>query len=609
MAGSPSIGTATAAHVGAVGAMCANTGLGALHRAVSGEAERQCDRTAILEMILHDEALAKICSAVVQFVERHAGCRCTLALQDGTWFGEPPAMSDAPAWRAWPDLVAAVYAAGEQGDITEILCRHGLRAGAAALLESHRARSQGVIWSSRGGTAAHQVLAIAAQLAAMAVEHRQTHEDLLEQTRTDQLTRLPNRWLFEHRLEQAIAAAAERSERVGVIWLDLDRFKEINETLGHRFGDDVLTQAGARLVDAFDRETTVARTGGDEFGILLVGEAAAGDLQSAAARVCDLFRNPFQTDGYELFITASVGVAVYPDDGMDASSLRCHVDMAMYGAKALGRNTFRRFEHAMATRSRARLEIENSLRRALPRDEFELFYQPQVDAAMVVRGMEALIRWNHPRMGLVIPRDFVRVAEDTGLIIPIGSWVVGEACRQGAEWHAAGWPVRVAVNVSALQFYHGGFVASVEEALERSGFAPACLELELTESILMFNFEECARHIATLRKLGVTFALDDFGTGYSSLNYLQRLPTDTLKIDRSFLEHLDHGAGLPVVRAVTDLAHSLGLSVVAEGVEKQSQFETVRSIGIDLCQGYLFGKPVPAREATHHLASPIARVA
>jgi EAL domain-containing protein (putative c-di-GMP-specific phosphodiesterase class I) len=288
--------------------------------------------------------------------------------------------------------------------------------------------------------------------------------------------------------------------------------------------------------------------------------------------------------------------------GGDASTLRRNVDRAMYGAKNRGRNSWCRFERSAMLGGAERIELETSLRHALPREEFELYYQPQLDSGLRLRGMEALLRWRHPRLGILIPRDFLKLAEDTGFIVPMGTWALHEACRQAAAWQASGSGlVRVAVNVSALQFYHSDFFQIVERALTAAALDPALLELELTESAMMFNFEEAARQMQRLRALGVSIAIDDFGTGYSSLSYLQRVPADTLKIDRSFLVDLDSGNGVPIVSAIKTLARSLGLTVLIEGVETTRQLGAVRDIGVDLMQGYFFRRPMCAAEAREYI--------
>jgi diguanylate cyclase (GGDEF)-like protein len=448
----------------------------------------------------------------------------------------------------------------------------------------------------------------AGRAAALAIDHSHLRDSLINQARCDKLTGLPNQWLLEHRLECDLETASRNSGRMALLWIDLDRFREINDTLGHRFGDDILIQAAARLSALAPARATLARIGGDEFAVLLPDLNA--DPEACAARICDEFRKPFQTDGYEVFVTASVGVAVYPEDGRDAAALRRNVDRAMYAAKNRGRNSWSRFEQSAAIGGVARLEMETSLRHALPRGEFELYYQPQLDPELRLHGMEALLRWRHPQLGILIPRDFLKLAEDTGFIVPMGTWVLRDACRQAAAWQRSSTgATRVAVNVSALQFYHSDFFRVVEQALTSSSLDPALLELELTESAVMFNFEEAARQLQRLRSLGVSIALDDFGTGYSSLSYLQRLPADTLKIDRSFLAEVEGRNSVPIVRAITTLARSLGLRVLAEGVETTRQLEAVRHVGVDLMQGYFFRRPMPATEATTYLENQFSSFA
>jgi diguanylate cyclase (GGDEF)-like protein len=567
-------------------------------------------RTQLLEMVIRNEPLGDVLAEVCSLIEWHAprGHCLILLLRDERL--EPVAGSDPFNGAANFDPLRAELAAGSPTATPEL--PSPVATSIAVPVWSPESRLLGAVLVWQPATLGAEAVALpaaeveflqgASRLAALAIEHAQLHESLIHQARYDKLTGLPNQWLLENRLERAVEAASERDARIALLWIDLDRFKEINDTLGHRFGDDILIQSASRLSALAPEGATLARIGGDEFAILLPNPDS--DAEGCAARVCDEFRKAFQTDGYEVFVTASVGIAIYPEDGLDASTLRRNVDRAMYAAKNRGRNSWCRFEQSAMLGGAERIELETSLRHALPREEFELYYQPQLDSGLQLRGMEALLRWRHPRLGVLIPGDFLKLAEETGFIVPMGTWALHQACRQAAAWQSSGsGAVRVAVNVSALQFYHSDFFQIVATALAEAALDPALLELELTESAMMFNFDEAARQMQRLRRLGVSIAIDDFGTGYSSLSYLQRVPADTLKIDRSFLADLDSGNAVPIVSAITTLARSLGLSVLVEGVETTRQLGAVREIGVDLMQGYFFRRPMCAAEAGEYIES------
>jgi diguanylate cyclase (GGDEF)-like protein/PAS domain S-box-containing protein len=412
----------------------------------------------------------------------------------------------------------------------------------------------------------------------------------------DGLTGLPNRLLFQERLAAALADA-RRSRRGGaVLLLDLDRFKEVNDSLGHPAGDELLREAAARLRGCAAPADTVARLGGDEFAIVQPGRGGgAGPAEAAralAGAVMGALARPFRVEGQDVHAGTSVGVALFPDDGAAAGDLLRRADMALYRAKAAGRGTSRFFEPAMEEEARSRKAVEGELRRALERDELELFYQPQVRLADgLVVGLEALVRWRHPTRGLVGPAEFVPVAEESGLILALGERVLDEACRRLRAWDADGRRLRVAVNLSPAQF-RVGLAEAVERRLAAHGADPRRLELELTEGALL---RDTRANVATLERLkatGVTLALDDFGTGYSSLGYLGRFPFDAIKIDRSFVAGLGRDAyATAIVRTVVGLGHELGMTVVAEGVETRAQLERLRDLGCDVGQGFLFGRP------------------
>jgi diguanylate cyclase (GGDEF)-like protein/PAS domain S-box-containing protein len=421
--------------------------------------------------------------------------------------------------------------------------------------------------------------------------------ELAYQTRHDTLTGLANRMLFTERLTQATQANQGDGAKIWVLFVDLDRFKFVNDTLGHEAGDELLKVLAARLQSAAAGVDTVARVGGDEFLVLLNESPDDGTGMAALRSIMDAVVLPLQVQGYEFILTCSIGVAVHPTDGDTAETLIKHADIAMYRAKELGRNTFQFYTRQMSERSLDRLNLETDLRYALERDEFVLHYQPQVslrDGRIV--GMEALIRWNHPLLGLIPPVRFIGLAEDMGLIIPIGLWVARTACLQVRAWQRAGFgELRVAVNLSPRQFMQKGLVQSIATVLSETGLAARYLELELTESMVMTDVDNAIAILGELKNLGVPISIDDFGTGYSSLSYLRRFPLDVLKIDRSFTNDVTSDANnAAIVVSIIALAHNLQLKVIAEGVETAEQLAFLRQHGCDQIQGYYFSRPVAA---------------
>ncbi|HQU15587.1 MAG: hypothetical protein B7Z66_00885 [Chromatiales bacterium 21-64-14] len=430
-----------------------------------------------------------------------------------------------------------------------------------------------------------------------ATDRRKAAERLDHLAHYDHLTGLPNRLLFAARLEQAMAEAQGSERLVGLLFLDLDRFKQINDTLSHEFGDFLLKAVADRLQSVLRPGATLARLGGDEFGIILPGVRHIDSVTGTAYTLLDLFSSPFSVGGREAFITASIGITVYPFDDRDIDGMLKNADTAMYHAKEHGRNTYRLYTAELRTRVARRMSLETSLRHALERAEFLLYYQPQVDLGTgAISGAEALIRWQNPEAGLVAPGDFIPVAEDTGLIVPIGEWVLREACRQARAWRDAGLPpITVTVNLSARQLRQRNLTSTFHHVLEETGLNPADLGLELTESLLMENVEQNIRVMQALHETGVKFSIDDFGTGYSSLSYLNRFPLQTLKIDRSFVQEVcTHAGHAAIARAIIGLAHSLELEVIAEGVETRQQIGFLCANGCDGIQGYYFSRPVPA---------------
>jgi diguanylate cyclase (GGDEF)-like protein/PAS domain S-box-containing protein len=416
----------------------------------------------------------------------------------------------------------------------------------------------------------------------------------------DALTKLPNRFSLQDRLEQALATARRDHTRLAVLLIDLDNFKTINDTLGHNIGDGILVEVARRLRESVRDSDIVARLGGDEFVVALT-ESGSGAVPVLAAKLLHALARPYVIDGYDLNSTPSIGISVYPEDGDSAESLIKSSDVAMYHAKSNGRNNFQFFTPAMNVAATERLNIENSLRLGLERHQFLLHYQPQVDVTSgQVVGVEALVRWQHPQFGMVVPDRFIPIAEETGLILPLGAWVLEAAVEQLAAWESQGLRgLRMAINLSARQLRDNGLLPVIEAVLGRYGVRAEQIELEITESAAMENAERTAAILLQLRAMGVGLAIDDFGTGYSSLSYLKRLPVGTLKIDRSFVMDIERDENdAAICTATISLAHSLGLSVVAEGVETAAQLEYLKKLGCDLAQGYYFSKPMPAEECT-----------
>jgi len=411
----------------------------------------------------------------------------------------------------------------------------------------------------------------------------------------DSLTGLPNRLLLNDRVSQAIVLAPRHNKKVALLFLDLDGFKHINDSLGHPIGDKLLQSTAKRLVDCVRATDTVSRQGGDEFVVLLSEVEHAEDAAITARRMLQAVAEPQSIDQHDLHVTTSIGLSVYPDDGLDAETLVKNADTAMYQAKENGRHAYQFFKPAMNVRAVERQSIEGNLRRALERQEFVLHYQPKVDLrTLQVTGAEALIRWMHPTRGPISPAQFIPVAEDCGLIVPIGNWALGEACKQTRVWADAGLPVvTMAVNVSAMEFRQEAFLEGVFAILKDTGLDPESLELELTESILVKRVESAASVLQELRARGVRIALDDFGTGYSSLSYLRKFPIDALKIDQSFVRQITTNPDdTTIVSAIINMGRSLKLRVIAEGVETREELEFLQAHQCDEGQGYYFSRPI-----------------
>lgn len=430
-----------------------------------------------------------------------------------------------------------------------------------------------------------------------AVERSRARAHLRVLAYHDGLTGLPNRASFIERLKSAIEDASINATTVGVLFLDLDRFKDINDTLGHAIGDRLLQIIGERLSTCVGTRGMVARMGGDEF-IALVPDATNESLNELAATILATIDDPVVIDGFDQYITTSIGIAVYPTDGPDAETLVKHADVAMYRAKENGRNFAQFFTPALNASLNTRLSQEKSLRKALEHNEFVVYYQPQIEiATRRIVGVEALVRWMHPRLGLVLPDHFIPSAEMSGLIVALGDWVTETACRDVARWTAeTGEPLKVAVNLSARQFHQAHLAEKISDIIARTGLQPDALEIEITESVAMNDAEQTRTIMADLQRAGVGISVDDFGTGYSSLGYLRRFPLDAIKIDKSFVQDImTEPDDATIVRTVIGMAHSLGLEVVAEGVETEEQLAFLAAEGCDRAQGYLFSRPVPAK--------------
>jgi diguanylate cyclase (GGDEF)-like protein/PAS domain S-box-containing protein len=436
---------------------------------------------------------------------------------------------------------------------------------------------------------------------------RQAEQRVHELARFDSLTGLPNRNMFLGELDRAIARARRHDAPFALYFIDLDRFKTVNDTLGHDAGDELLKVMATRLRGAVRENDLVARLGGDEFVVLLEGDTGAVDLTTIARKLLAAIGEPLTLHGHNFLVTGSIGIGLFPSDGTDAATLLKHADAAMYLAKEKGKNNVQFYTAELAELAARQFQLESALQLALARGELLLHYQPKVhiDSGSTV-GVEALLRWAHPTRGLVPPMEFIPLAEERGLIVPIGRWVIRTACRQIREWHAAGAAVPpVAVNLSARQFASDTLVDDIVEAMALYEVAPGELEVELTESVLMADPERANEVLRRLHGLGVRIAIDDFGTGYSSLSYLKRFPAQTVKIDRSFISGLPaDGDDLAIAEAVIAMAHSLGLSVVAEGVETEAQLSALRELGCDEAQGFLLGRPMPAAELKARLCPP-----
>lgn len=432
-------------------------------------------------------------------------------------------------------------------------------------------------------------------------ERKKAEATITYQAYHDLLTNLPNRQLFKDRLSQALSQCKRQSHSLAVMFLDLDHFKMVNDTLGHLIGDELLQAAAHRLRSCIREGDTLARIGGDEFLLLLPYIRSRSNADAIARKIIASFKVPFLIEAHELFVSVSIGIAIYPDDGEMIDTLIKHADIAMYHAKDNGRNDYSFFTSGLDHTVTGRMDVQTGLRHALQRGELEVYYQPQVCIGTgKIVGMEALVRWNHPEKGMVSPADFIPIAEENGLITPISDWVLQTACAQARIWQETqGTDVTLSVNISARQIEHPGFVEHFMQILEQTHLTGSRIEIEITESTLMRDIEGCVVKLKQLSDLGVVVSIDDFGTGYSSLSYLKKLPIHTLKIDKSFIDDLKpDGHDTSIVDGITAMAKGLHLNVIAEGVENNEQLEYLRRTGCDVYQGFHFSRPVNSAAAT-----------
>jgi len=431
------------------------------------------------------------------------------------------------------------------------------------------------------------------------VEQRTAELDFL--ALYDVVTELPNRTLFEDRLAQAIGTAQQHRQTLAVLWTTLDKFKKIQDTLGRAVGNRLLQAAADRLRNCLPENTTIAKIDGDEFAILLTQIDGAENAVETISEINEALKTPFLIDEHEIFFTASIGISVFPNDGTDAPTLAKNASIALRRAKELGDNNYQFYTSEMNAEAVKRMTLENNLRRALEREEFEVYYQPKVNVKTgLMQGMEALVRWQHPELGLISPAEFIPLAEDTGLIEPLGEWVLRTACAQSRQWQTSGYDSpMISVNLSPRQFQQPDLLKMITEIVKTTRVNSDCLVLEVTESSFMKNSGAAIETLNELKKMGIKIAIDDFGTGYSSLGYLKRLPIDILKIDKSFVCDVTTDADdAALVMAIITLAHNLSLEVIAEGVETEEQLRFLRLLRCDGWQGYLYSKPVTAMAAS-----------
>lgn len=597
--------------------------------------EFEHDRSLVLEMIARDQVLPDILEQIVLMIEHQRpevkcalfllnkgvlSCQASIGLPDRmiqtlNTIPAPPELcsTNSAVYRQESVLVRDIATDQVSSRCRDTALEAGLRGCWSVPIVSRDGEVLGIIATYhhdlKNPSPNEVVLADAASsLAAIAIEQQLLAERLSYQAYNDVVTGLPNRFLFEDRLAHALVQAEQQEQMVAVLFADLDRFKQVNNTLGHTTGDMVLQQVARRLEQHVRMGDTLARMSGDEFSLILTDIHTPQEAVQTAQVLLETLEIPFHVDTHKLFVSASIGISIYPTDGKDVATLQRNADIALYRAKSRASGNVQCFTPEMNEAMQRQVEIESDLRQALERGELFLHFQPQVDLGGNLIGVEALLRWKNPVLGMISPSVFIPMAEESGLIIPIGTWVLHEACRQAKRWQRAGFrPFKVAINVSAVQLAQTDFVEVVADALNVHGLDPQWLEIELTESVLMRNYDYLADQLHRLRTLGLGIAIDDFGTGYSSLSHLQRLPIDTLKIDQSFVHGIGLQSsvtvnGLAIIKAITVLAHTLHMTVVAEGVETTEQLALLSSVDCDWVQGRLLSSSLPVDELETKLA-------
>lgn len=536
-------------------------------------------------------------------------------LLDGLPIGPKAGSCGTAMYRRETVIVEDIAADPLWDDYRDLALPHRLRACWSMPIPSNRGDVLGSLavyreQPSRPSTSDLQLMGLATRLAAVAIEHQLLTDKLAHQAHHDALTGLPNRLLFHDRLNQALVYSERKKLQVAVLYMDLDRFKDINDLLGHSSGDELLRQACTRMQPCIRKTDTLARLGGDEFTVVLSELSDPQDAMHVATKLIAAMRAPFHIDQHELFVTLSLGISIYPDDGLDSETLMVSADAAMYRAKETGRDNFQWFAAEMNIEAKERMSMDGQLRHAMRLGQLSLHYQPQCGADGEIQCFESLMRWQHPTLGMVSPARFIPLAESSGLIVQLGEWALRTACAQMVAWRRAGHPgLRIAVNVSAAQFKRADWVDTVRRVLQDTQLPPEALELEITESLLLHSLSDTSSNLFELREMGVGIAIDDFGTGYSSLSYLHKLPVTTLKIDQAFvreigLQSLPGRVDAPIIRTIIALARNLGMCVVAEGVETHAQRDLLLSLGCDSLQGFLLHRPMPVEEVDLLLNPP-----
>lgn len=578
----------------------------------------------VLDLLARDSRLEAVLTALVRAIEQEcSGMLCSILLLDpegrlqhaagpslpsdytralsGLEIGPGHGSCGTAAYRLEPVIVDDIATDPLWAESAHVALAHGLRSCWSQPILSASGQALGTFAQyyrdpRRASDADLEFMRAAANIAGMAIERKRALEQIQAIAYHDALTGLPNRRLFGDLLEHHLSQARRKQQTGVLLLLDLDHFKVVNDSLGHLAGDRLLQSVAERLKECVRDSDTVARMGGDEFMVLLPDIGQAADAAKIAQKILNVMAQPFRLSGQELVVAASIGLSLYPVDGTDGETLIKNADAALYRVKDQGRNHYQFWTSEMNVRATERLSMENSLRRALEQQQFVVYYQPQVDLGTGrIVGVESLVRWRHPEKGLVSPAMFIGVAEETGLIVPLGEWVLRTACNQAKEWEQRGYPLRVGVNLSVRQFRQRDLIHQVTEILRETGLAAKSLNLEITESLAMEDVESTITILQALGELGVQISIDDFGTGYSSLSYLKQLPINALKIDQSFVSGIGTNANdTAIVTALITMAHSLELKVIAEGVETEQQLAFLRAHRCEGMQGYLFSPPVPA---------------